>query len=391
MEKFKDFQPTAIDLKGLGSKGQEDWLVLPTSRTHDTGPIEESNFAAALERLGGESDTVQVHSFNHWGPGWFEIIVVHPSRESEAEEIEKSLENYPVLDEEDLFRREMEAAGEDWENWGEQEFRDIIKGLVELNEEQEDMLDSYVDLAGLWREVTNHIGWAEQNDGHSTNFNFKDAKKYLSEHPDLIWDAIDEASTSKEYLASLKKSEDEKLAHWHKSTRGYNPPTAYIDFSGGRFRAYELNSETVSGKFVFARTANLNDIIHRIRDGGYSRVVVAEGATDFTVDAQGWYPGSYSSMLRYLHNSLPRIDVRPSLRGSPSNNPPNEISQAYSVFGYGRPGRIHAGMTVTVAGSGKRGRVVMPSSEPGFWVLNMGGRHGTPAVVHEDNIITRGD
>ncbi len=75
-------------------------------------------------------------------------------------------------------------------------------------------------------------------------------------------------------------------------------------------------------------------------------------------------------------------------RGRSAN--PNEISPAYRTFGYGKPGRIHAGMIVKVAGTNKRGRVVMPSSMPGYWVLNMGGPHGTPKVVHEDNIVTRG-
>jgi hypothetical protein len=58
--------------------------------------------------------------------------------------------------------------------------------------------------------------------------------------------------------------------------------------------------------------------------------------------------------------------------------------------GYAKSGRIHAGMIVQVAGTNKKGRVVMPSAAPGYWVLNMGGPHGTPKVVHENNIITRG-
>jgi hypothetical protein len=48
-------------------------------------------------------------------------------------------------------------------------------------------------------------------------------------------------------------------------------------------------------------------------------------------------------------------------------------------------------MIVQVAGTNKKGRVVMPSAAKGYWVLNMGGPHGTPKVVHEDNIITRGN
>jgi hypothetical protein len=136
-------------------------------------------------------------------------------------------------------------------------------------------------------------------------------------------------------------------------------------------------------------------VLRRIKDGKFSRVVFAEGADDKVVDAHGMYPGSYGSAVRYAKNFLRGVDVRPASERSPfepRRNPDNvnKMSAAYRVFGYGREGRIHAGMTVTVAGSGRKGRVVMPSSQPGYWVLNMGGRSGTPQVVHEDNIITRG-
>lgn len=620
MKKFKDFQPTAMDSKGVGSEGQEDWLVLPTSRTRDTGPIEESNFAAALERLGGKSDTVQVHRFGHWGPGWFEIIVVHPSRESEAEEIEKSLENYPVLDEDDMSRRETEEAWEDWKNWGESEFKDIIKGLVELDEEQDDMLDYHVDLAALWHEVSNHLNWSEQHDGHSTNFNFKGAERYLSDNTELIFDAIDAAHSSPKYLAAQKKTEDEKLDRWHKATRGHNPgtpiarwesrggkhfaelydngdgtysyrsdgasgymgamsleqamsemekkikylapsalklglmrvesppaedsilrrtnaftavpsasgvgvkiianasgvtpksktismstwnqikdvsdqefdgtvslelgvgafrskrqssnpsgenplppnkyplievngrmfashrdaydfamdranesgeevvimqkddsmlpwfmlqkvhpqpsggeryyegmggspssnpPTAYIDFAGGAFVMWE-NAD--GDRHLLGRSESIGDLARQIRDYGYKRVVLTAEAADRDVDRHGWRllgqgspggsPGNaYGKASEYLKSSLHGVDVRPN---------PERFDPAYRVFGYGRKGRISAGMTVKIAGTNQSGRVVMPSSEPNHWVINMGGRHGTPKVVHEDNLITRG-
>ena len=75
------------------------------------------------------------------------------------------------------------------------------------------------------------------------------------------------------------------------------------------------------------------------------------------------------------------VDVRPN---------PERFDPAYRVFGYGRKGRISAGMTVKIAGTNQSGRVVMPSSEPNHWVINMGGRNGIPKVVHEDNLITRG-
>lgn len=117
MISYRDYQPTSYDRKGAFLPERQDWLVLPLTRTRDDGqPLTESNFAAALEILGGESDTVEVHRFGHWGPGWYEIILVHPSRENEARKIEESMENYPCLNEEDFCEREFEAINETWEN-----------------------------------------------------------------------------------------------------------------------------------------------------------------------------------------------------------------------------------------------------------------------------------
>ena len=115
MQQYSEFRPTGFDAPGLGCEDRQDWLVLPISRTRDSECLEESNFHCALAILGGESETAEVHRFSHWGPGWFEIILLHPGRESDGEDIERSLEDYPVLDDEDLSGREWEAASETWE------------------------------------------------------------------------------------------------------------------------------------------------------------------------------------------------------------------------------------------------------------------------------------
>lgn len=117
METYSKFAPTGFDPAGAFlDDDRQDWLVVPVSRTRDTGPLEESNFDAALEMLGGESDDVEVHRFGHWGPGWFEIIIVRPGSEAEtaAKEIESRLEDYPLLDEDDASERETEAANDVW-------------------------------------------------------------------------------------------------------------------------------------------------------------------------------------------------------------------------------------------------------------------------------------
>lgn len=106
MQTYRTFRPTAFDSAGLAGDrhGINEFLVLPVSQTRDSGTLDRSNFRVALRELGGESDTVQVHRFGHWGPGWYELILIDPADTAAvttAEEIEASLADYPILSEDD--------------------------------------------------------------------------------------------------------------------------------------------------------------------------------------------------------------------------------------------------------------------------------------------------
>lgn len=116
METYAKFAPTSVDPAGAFLEERQDWFVAPVSRTRDSDCLSESNFDAALEALGGESEDVEVHRFGHWGPGWFEIILVRPGSpaESIAVDLERRLEDYPVLAEDDYCEREMEEANRVW-------------------------------------------------------------------------------------------------------------------------------------------------------------------------------------------------------------------------------------------------------------------------------------
>jgi len=118
MERYKNFSPTPFDQKGIVLHEQGDWFVLPTMRNRDSDHLTMSNFDTALRLLGGESDMVEVHRFRHWGCGWFEIIIVKPETESAviASDIERRIENYLVLDEDDFSEREFFAASEYWKS-----------------------------------------------------------------------------------------------------------------------------------------------------------------------------------------------------------------------------------------------------------------------------------
>lgn len=133
MQTYAEYRPTGFDAAGLGLPDRQDWIVCPVIQTRDSGPLDASNFDAAVKILGGESDTVEVHRFGHWGPGWSEIILVSPERAGEVEELESALENHPVLDEDDLSEREHEEYMESWERWGCSEFIDALKSEFGLN------------------------------------------------------------------------------------------------------------------------------------------------------------------------------------------------------------------------------------------------------------------
>lgn len=93
------------------------YLVL-LGRHRDPPILDNVNFDAALEELGGESKTVLVERASHWAVGWVETILIDPSNKDSVEVgegIEERLANYPVLDEQELSRREWEAMTEYWD------------------------------------------------------------------------------------------------------------------------------------------------------------------------------------------------------------------------------------------------------------------------------------
>ena len=121
MERYGKWSPTSFDHAGAFLENREEWLVLPVMRTRDSGPMAESNFEAAWSLVEDASIldnelSCESHSFNHWGPGWVEIIIVRPGSycAKAGEDIEAKLADYPILDDDDYSRREREGAEETW-------------------------------------------------------------------------------------------------------------------------------------------------------------------------------------------------------------------------------------------------------------------------------------
>lgn len=75
-QKYKEYSPTTWDVKGLGIPNRGEWFVVGF-RSRDTTE-RTTRFNYKLKRMGGESETVEVHRFGHWACGWFEIILKAP-------------------------------------------------------------------------------------------------------------------------------------------------------------------------------------------------------------------------------------------------------------------------------------------------------------------------
>ena len=118
-----DYEPTNLKLWTMPENYfGEVWPATYSAgvgQSRDSSALERSNFAAMLKAIGGESETVTVVRESHWAVGWVEWIAIHQDDSAAlktADDIQKRLEDYPVIDESDWSEREDEDAQEIWTN-----------------------------------------------------------------------------------------------------------------------------------------------------------------------------------------------------------------------------------------------------------------------------------
>ena len=191
---YSDHVPTCFD-HHIEIDGRERWLVCPVSITRDTAdPVTLSNWAAQLDALGGECDTVEVHRFGHWGPGWYELLLVHPSRVEDVHDIARALDNYPVLDDEDLSGLEAELSDEAWETVYRREMVDALshESRWSVGGPRPDFQycdDELVDR--LWFAVAGELSWAQESTCEGVRLNVDGAVNALfSTHKHVLVSTI---------------------------------------------------------------------------------------------------------------------------------------------------------------------------------------------------------
>ena len=101
----------------FGANWPEYFVFLGQNRDSDC--LTRSNFIVGLQRLGGESDTVQVVRESHWAVGWVEWIAIHESDAAAIEAADKmlsDLEGYPALSDDHWGEMEYSEACDYWES-----------------------------------------------------------------------------------------------------------------------------------------------------------------------------------------------------------------------------------------------------------------------------------
>lgn len=94
----------------VGTRYDDYHVVL--IRVRDSDLLEQSNFDAALRKVGGERppNVVIAHS-SHWIYGWVDQLLIHKDDTDAMEkgrDVIASLRKYPILDEDDYDRRKAE-------------------------------------------------------------------------------------------------------------------------------------------------------------------------------------------------------------------------------------------------------------------------------------------
>jgi hypothetical protein len=103
----------------MGEEYPEYYVLI--SQNRDSPPIDRANFDEALERLGGESETVKVIRSGHWAVGWVEVILIHESDKEHigiGEKIQSELQDYPVLSEDRFSQYELDKVMGYWKSCG---------------------------------------------------------------------------------------------------------------------------------------------------------------------------------------------------------------------------------------------------------------------------------
>jgi hypothetical protein len=95
-----------------------DYYSSRVGRSRDSDCLKRSNFDCMLSALGGETETVMIVRESHWAVGWVEWIAIHQDDVEAlriADDIQKRLKDYPVINDSHLSELESQEADDVWQ------------------------------------------------------------------------------------------------------------------------------------------------------------------------------------------------------------------------------------------------------------------------------------
>ena len=110
----------------MGDDYSDYYVIAETNR--DADGLMDSNFSAIKKTLGDKGIEYIDIRFNHWAVGWIEQLMVHQDNADGlklADELNASIEDYPILDDDDYNERMNERVQEyykDFKNSGHSAF-----------------------------------------------------------------------------------------------------------------------------------------------------------------------------------------------------------------------------------------------------------------------------
>lgn len=134
MQTYKNFRPTQYD-SHIDLDDRDDWLIGPCVHNRDSDILTKANWKAFNQIMwearstNADENDYEVHGFNHWANGWFEIVLIKPGSLAaiKAQECEDRLENYPILDDDLHSDMEDEAVYEYWKTMSLRERIEVCK------------------------------------------------------------------------------------------------------------------------------------------------------------------------------------------------------------------------------------------------------------------------
>jgi hypothetical protein len=184
----------------------DDFTIVYTNN-RDSDTLTQSNahvIEEALEPFVGHDVFSEHH--NHWACGWIDGFSIRVFRDGKITpafrayyELMRTLEDYPILDEDDYSARQQDRIAESWEDWGRQDFEKALSARfygIEFCDDCWGFFSKMADRANVYWEEDSGGGFSIDMDQIIDLIELDDITDYLVSYV-VSW--IDVGAQSEDY------------------------------------------------------------------------------------------------------------------------------------------------------------------------------------------------